>query len=159
MGSGFGYSTYWFAHAVGDGGRVVHTDNDPQKSADARQYLSRAGLGARVHFEIGDALTVIRQYPGPFDVVFIDVDKEAYPEALELARSRVRDGGYIITDNVLWSGKVAQPQSQQDPATRAVVRYDREAFAAPDLFTTIVPIRDGVALSLKRAPDARRRPR
>jgi predicted O-methyltransferase YrrM len=126
---------------------------------DARQYLSRAGVAARVHFEVGDALTVIRQYPGPFDVVFIDVDKEAYPEALELARSRVREGGYIITDNVLWSGKVAQPQPQQDTATRAVVRYDREAFAAPDLFTTIVPIRDGVAVSLKRALDARRRPR
>src|SRR6185295_8450787 len=88
MGSGFGYSTWWFAEAVGDGGRVVHTDGDAQRSADAKGYLSRAGLAGRVHFEMGDALAVLRQYPGPFDVVFIDVDKEAYPDALELARSR-----------------------------------------------------------------------
>jgi predicted O-methyltransferase YrrM len=149
MGSGFGYSTWWFAQAVGEGGRVVHTDNSAQRSADARTYLQRAKLADRVLFEVGDALQILRQYPGPFDVVFIDVDKEAYPEALTLARSRVRPGGYILTDNVLWSGRVAHPESEQDETTRAVARFDHDAFAAPDLYTTIVPIRDGVAVSLK----------
>ena len=102
MGSGFGYSTWWFAHAVGEGGRVVHTDFDPKQSAEARQYLDKAGLGARVHYEVGDALEVIKKYPGPFDVVFIDVDKHAYPEAFELAPpERWVDLGHQL----IWHGR------------------------------------------------------
>ncbi len=157
MGSGFGYSTWWFAHAVGEGGRVVHTDLDDKLSAEARDWMDRASLASRVHHEVGDACEIIKKYPGPFDIVFIDVDKHAYPQALELARSRVRIGGYIICDNALWSGKVALPPSKQDPDTRGVVRYNKDAFGAADLLTTIVPIRDGVALSLKVAADKRRR--
>jgi predicted O-methyltransferase YrrM len=157
MGSGFGYSTWWFAHAVGEGGRVVHTDGDAKRSAEARQWLDKAGLGARVHYEVGDAIEVIKKYPGPFDVVFIDIDKHGYPEALELARSRVRIGGYIICDNVLWSGKVLVPPSKQDADTRGVARFNKDAFAAPDLLTTIVPLRDGVALALKVAAEPKRR--
>jgi predicted O-methyltransferase YrrM len=157
MGSGFGYSTWWFAHAVGEGGRVVHTDGDAKRSAEARQWLDRAGLGARVHYEVGDAIDIIKKYPGPFDVVFIDIDKHGYPDALELARSRVRIGGYIICDNVLWSGKVLAPALKQDDDTRGVVRFNKEAFAAPDLLTTIVPLRDGVALALKVGAEPKRR--
>lgn len=157
MGSGFGYSTWWFAQAVGEGGRVVHTDNDPKSSAEAKQWLERGGLGARVHYEVGDAIEIIKKYPGPFDVVFIDIDKHGYPEALELARSRVRVGGYIICDNALWSGKVTQPLAKQDADTRGVLRFNKDAFAAPDLLTTILPLRDGVALALKVSGDPRRR--
>jgi caffeoyl-CoA O-methyltransferase len=157
MGSGFGYSTWWFAHAVGDGGRVVHTDSDAKLSAEAKAWMDRAGLAPRVHYEVGDACEIIKKYPGPFDVVFIDVDKHAYPLALELARSRVREGGYIICDNALWAGNVLLPASKQDADTRGVVRYNKDAFNAPDLLTTIMPIRDGVALSLKVSPDKRRR--
>ena len=151
MGSGFGYSTYWFAQAVGDGGRVVHTDGDAKKSNDAKDYLGRAGLVSRVTFEVGDAIKTLQKYPGPFDIVFIDIDKHEYPEALELARSRVRPGGYIITDNVLWSGKVVKAPAQNDRDTRGVRKYDEAAFNANDLLTVIVPLRDGVALSLKLA--------
>jgi predicted O-methyltransferase YrrM len=157
MGSGFGYSTWWFAHAVGEGGRVVHTDTDAKLSTEAKSWLDKAGLGPRVQYEVGDACEIIKKYPGPFDVVFIDVDKHAYPHALELARSRVRVGGYIICDNALWSGNVLQPPSKQDADTRGVVRYNKDAFGAADLLTTIVPLRDGVALSLKVATDKRRR--
>ncbi len=157
MGSGFGYSTWWFAHAVGDGGRVVHTDADARLSVEARGWLDRAGLGTRVHYEVGDACEILKKYPGPFDVVFIDIDKHAYPQALELARSRVRIGGYIICDNALWDGRVLAPASKQDADTRGVVRYNKDACSTADLLTTIVPLRDGVALSLKVAPDKRRR--
>ncbi|HEY2743952.1 MAG TPA: O-methyltransferase [Polyangia bacterium] len=157
MGSGFGYSTWWFAHAVGDGGRVVHTDNDAKLSAEAKSWMDKAGLGPRVHYEVGDACEIIKKYPGPFDVVFIDVDKHAYPQALELARSRVRIGGYIVCDNALWSGNVLLPPGKQDADARGVIRYNKDAFGAADLLTTIVPLRDGVALSLKIAPDKRRR--
>jgi caffeoyl-CoA O-methyltransferase len=157
MGSGIGYSTWWFAHAVGPSGRVVHSEADAKRSAEARAFLDRAGLGARVHYEVGDPREAIKQYPGPFDIVFIDVDKHGYPEALELARSRVRVGGYIICDDALWAGKMLEPPSKQDADTRAVARYNKEAYAAPDLLTTIVPLRNGVALSLKLAAEGKRR--
>jgi caffeoyl-CoA O-methyltransferase len=160
MGSGFGYSTWWFAQAVGATGRVVHTEGSADRSNEARKYLERSGLATRVTFEVGDALESIKKYPGPFDIVFIDVDKEGYPAALELARSRVRPGGLILTDNVLWSGRILDADSK-DESTRGVLAYDAEAFAAPDLFTTIVPLRDGVAVSLKlsKPEDGRRKPK
>src|SRR5262249_32189078 len=132
MGSGFGYSTWWFAQAVGASGRVVHTDASAERSADARRNLERGGPAPRVTFEVGDALNAIKKYPGPFDIVFIDVDKEGYPSALELARSRVRAGGFIITDNVMWSGRVLD-HSSSEKSTLGVLEYDREAFSAPDL--------------------------
>jgi predicted O-methyltransferase YrrM len=159
LGSGFGYSTYWFAQAVGDHGRVVHTDGDAKKTADAKAYLKKAGLESRVHFETGDALEILKQYPGPFDILFCDIDKAGYPEALELMRSRVRVGGMIITDNTLWSGRVLQPGSKQNADTKGVIKYNQAAFNAPDLLTSIVPLRDGVAVSLKIGEEAGRRRR
>jgi predicted O-methyltransferase YrrM len=156
MGSGFGYSTWWFAQAVGPQGRVVHTEGSAERSADAKRYLERSGLQTRVTFEVGDALDSIKKYPGPFDIVFIDVDKEGYPRALELARSRVRVGGLILTDNTLWSGRILDPDAKEE-STRGVIGYDREAFNSPDLFTTIIPLRDGVAMSLKLGDEGRRR--
>jgi caffeoyl-CoA O-methyltransferase len=149
MGSGFGYSTYWFARAVPPSGQIIHTDADPANGAEAAQWLARGGLAERVRCETGDACAILRRHPGPFDIVFIDIDKEAYPEALELALPRVRSGGLIITDNVLWYGRVAEPASA-DPATRAILEYTRRAFSAPELLTTLLPLRDGVAVSLKR---------
>jgi predicted O-methyltransferase YrrM len=148
MGSGFGYSTYWFARALPPEGKVIHTDTDPAKSAEARAWLGRGGLAGRVVFEVGDACRVIERYPGPFDIVFIDLEKEAYPEALELALPRVRQGGWIIADNVLWGGRVLQPEAD-DEATAAILRYTERALGSPELQTTLLPLRDGVALSLK----------
>src|SRR5262245_6398043 len=104
MGSGFGYSTLFFALAVGEGGGVVHTEWDPRLSEEAGIHLRRAGMAALVTFEVGDALEVIKNYPGPFDIVFIDVEKQDYPAAFDLARVRVRPGGFIVVDNVLWKG-------------------------------------------------------
>ena len=158
MGSGFGYSTHWFSQAVGEHGRVVHTEGSSERSTEAKQYLERAGFAHRVRFEVGDATKILHQYPGPFDVVFIDIDKHGYRAALELARSRVRPGGYIITDNVLWSSRVVAPPSQQDENARGIVKHNLMAFSAPELLTTIVPLRDGVALML-RLPDDKKRKR
>jgi predicted O-methyltransferase YrrM len=147
MGSGFGYSTMWFARAVGEGGQVTHTDGSAESSAQARGFLARAGLADRVRFLVGDARRLIEAEAGPFDVVFCDIDKEGYPEALDLARPRLRRGGLLITDNVLWSGRVARPDP--DATTRAIQEYNRAAFLAPDLFGVIVPLRDGVGVHIK----------
>jgi predicted O-methyltransferase YrrM len=152
MGSGFGYSTWWFARAVGDGGEVVHTDADARLTAEASQWLSQAGLAGRVRFETGDALDILRAVRpsggGPFDVVFIDVDKGDYPECWRLARDRVRRGGLIIADNTLWQGKVADGRVR-DEWTQAVREYARLATADDAFLTRIVPLRDGVAVSLR----------
>jgi predicted O-methyltransferase YrrM len=149
MGSGFGYSTYWFAHSVGEGGRVVYTDLDARRCDQARRQLVQAGLAGRMTFEVGDAREIITRYPGPFDLIFIDLEKEQYPEALELARVRVRPGGLIVADGALLCAQVAEPAGGRSAAAEAVAQYNRGAMRAADLVTTIVPVRDGVAISIK----------
>ena len=148
MGSGFGYSTAWFARAVGPGGKVVHTDGDAKLSAEAKVWLAKAKLDSRVQFQVGDARAILAKAKGPFDVVFIDIDKEQYPDAFDLAKDKVRVGGLIITDNTLWSGKVTDPKVR-DKATRGVREYTQLAMEEPGFLTTVIPLRDGVAVSLR----------
>ncbi|MCA1818677.1 MAG: O-methyltransferase [Thermoplasmatota archaeon] len=148
MGSGFGYSTAWFARAVGAGGRVVHTDGDKAKSEEAKGWLARAKLAERVEFQVGDAVALIEKAKGPFDVVFVDIDKEQYPDAFLAAKDKVRVGGLIITDNVLWQGKVANRKAK-DKATRGAREYTQLAMEEPGFLTTVLPLRDGVAVSLR----------
>jgi predicted O-methyltransferase YrrM len=147
MGSGFGYSTAWFARAVGPGGRVVHTEMDSRLSDEARQWLAKAKLADRVDFRLGDASGLLRQDKGPYDIVFIDIDKEDYPKAWKLARDRVRKGGLILTDNVLWHGKVAG--KARDAATEAIRDYNRLAEDDADFLVTILHVRDGESVALK----------
>jgi len=146
-GSAIGYSTIWWARAVGEGGRVVYTDSDKKNADEARRYFERAGVADRVDMRIGDALEVLsEQRPASYDVVFNDVDKEDYPRVFKLAVPRVRPGGLFITDNVLWSGRVVEPQ---DERSRAIVEFNRLLYTSKDMFTTIIPLRDGVAVAMK----------
>jgi len=148
-GSGFGYSTLWFAGAVGDGGTVIHTDGSPGNSTQARDFITRAGLAARVRFEVGDARAILARTPGPFDVIFNDIDKDGYPEVFPLAREKLRVGGLLICDNMLWFGRVLEPSEDLD--TRGIQEMTRLLREAPDFVTTLVPIRDGVTVSLRVA--------
>jgi caffeoyl-CoA O-methyltransferase len=147
MGSGFGYSTAWFARAVGPGGRVVHTEMDPKKADEARQWMARMRLGDRVEYRTGDATAMLRKDNAQYDVVFIDIDKEGYPDALVAAKDHVRTGGLIITDNLLWEGKVLRRSTSA--ATKAIQEYTQMVLEEPDLLTTILPVRDGVGVSLR----------
>lgn len=147
MGSGFGYSTAWFARAIGPGGRVVHTEMDRTLQEEARGWLTKAGLVKQAEFRLGDATAILRKDKGPYDIVFIDIDKEGYPEAWELACERVRPGGLILTDNTLWQGKVAG--KARDAATEGVREYNRRSQSDDRYLTTINPLRDGVAVSLR----------
>ena len=147
MGSGFGYSTAWFARAVGPAGRVVHTETDPGLSKEAQGWLRKAGLDKRVDLRLGDAAALLAKEKGPFDIVFIDLDKEGYPKAWELARDRVRVGGLILTDNTLWHGKVVGKAS--DDATVGVREYNRLAESDEAYLTAILPVRDGLSVSLR----------
>lgn len=147
LGSGFGYSTQWFARAVGATGRVIHTDNDRGLSQEAATWLRKARLAARVELRVGDALALLAADKRPNDVVFCDIDKEGYPEAWRLARHRVRVGGLIVTDNTLWHGTVtAAPKTE---AARGVQEYNALAFADKAFLSTLVPVRDGVTVSLR----------
>ncbi len=148
LGSGYGYSTYWFADAVGPRGTVVHTDFAEANSKRARDYLGRLGLGDRVRYEVGDALVALERTPGPFDLVFCDVDKPAYPKVPDLALPRLRRGGLLVFDNTLWYGRVAD-RGDLDASTRAIQALNRDLHSRAGLLTVIVPLRDGVSVSLK----------
>jgi predicted O-methyltransferase YrrM len=147
MGSGFGYSTLWFARGVGPDGRVHHTDGDPANTEKAREYLERAGLGDRVTFTTGDARDVLRETPGEFDIVFMDIDKEQYPGAYRIFRDRVKVGGLVVVDNLVWSGKVAE--GVDDAATNGVREYLDLMWNDARFVSSLMPVRDGVGVSLR----------
>ena len=149
MGSAIGYSTIWWARAVGESGHVIYTDGDAKNAEQARKYFERAGVADRITVRVGDALEVLSEQKQEFDIIFNDVDKEDYPRVFRVAVPRLRKGGLFITDNVLWSGNVAQ-KNPQDASTRAILEFNRLLYNSPDLFTTILPIRDGVAVALKK---------
>lgn len=145
MGSAIGYSTLWLAQAVGPKGEVHYTDGDPANARRAEAYLKKAGVRGRVHILVGDALQLLESTSGQFDLIFNDVDKVQYPEVFRRAVDRVRVGGLLVTDNVLWSGRVARPV-RADVQTRAIRKFNRLIYASPKLFTTIIPLRDGLAV-------------
>jgi caffeoyl-CoA O-methyltransferase len=152
LGSGYGYSAYWFARAVGPEGKVHLTDGDPENERKARDYLDRAGLWDRCEFHVGDAVTALNATQGEFDIVYCDIDKHGYPEAWRAARDRIRTGGYFICDNTLWSGRVTGQTDEEDPrpAWTEAIKDMNEAIASDrDFLSTILPIRDGVLIALR----------
>ncbi len=150
MGSAIGYSTIWWARAVGEGGRVVYTDGDPKRAEKARRYFERAGVSQRITVRVGDALEFLSEEKQPYDIIFNDVDKTDYPRVFRLALPRLKNGGLFITDNVLWSGRVAKSSSNPDAQTIAILEFNKLIYESKDLFTTILPIRDGVAVCVKK---------
>ena len=149
LGSAIGYSTIWWARAVGEGGLVIYTDGDRKKAEEARRYFDRAGVAGRITVKTGDALEILSEEKTEYDIIFNDVDKEDYPRVFKLVVPRLRKGGLFVTDNVLWSGKVAQ-KSPSEASTKAILEFNRLLYGSPDFFTTILPIRDGVAVAVKK---------
>jgi predicted O-methyltransferase YrrM len=148
LGSAIGYSTLWFARAVGEGGEVFYTDSDPKNADEASGYFRRAGVAERIHIGVGDALEQLAQRQREFDIIFNDVDKEYYPRVLDLVPKHLRSGGLFITDNVLWSGQVAD-ENATDKNTRAIQEFNQRLYGMKDFFTTILPLRDGLAVAVK----------
>ena len=151
LGSGFGYSAYWFLRAVGPEGTVLLTEGSLERAKEADGFLTRGGFAGRFRIEVGDGLEIAAALTGPFDVLFCDVDKHDYPKALPLARRLLRPGGLFITDNMLWDGKVLAP-APDDLTTGGVLELTRALYAAPDFATTLVPLRDGLTVAVKVAP-------
>jgi len=148
MGSAIGYSTIWWARGVGEGGKVIYTDGDPKRADKARRYFERAGVSKRIVVRVGDALEILSEEKEPYDIIFNDVDKTDYPRVFRLALPKLRSGGLFVADNVLWSGKLRKPNPDQQ--ARSILEFNRLIFESKDLFTTILPIRDGVAVCIKK---------
>ena len=147
MGSAIGYSTIWIARAAGEGAVVYYTDSNPDNARRAERFFERAGVRDRVRILTGNALDLFDQTPGTFDIIFCDVDKEQYPHVFHKAVPRIRKGGLFLADNVLWHGRVTEPPA--DEATRGIVEFNRLIYTSPELFPTILPVRDGFAVCEK----------
>ena len=148
MGSAIGYSTIWWARAAGNDGRVVYTDGDPKRADQARRYFDRAGVSQRITVRVGDALEILSEEKQPYDIIFCDIDKTDYPRAFRLALPRLKRGGLFVADNVLWSGKVAQPNP--DAETKSILEFNRLIYESKDLYSSILPLRDGVSVAVKQ---------
>ncbi len=147
LGSGFGYSAVWFAKGIQPGGRIICTDGSDENARQAAGFFQRAGLTETVEYRVGDALSLLEQEPGPFDIILNDIDKHGYPEAFRKAVPKLRRGGLLITDNTLWYGRVVTGERDRD--TLGILEFNRLAYQSPEVLTTLIPLRDGVAVSFK----------
>ena len=149
MGSAIGYSTIWLARAAGPKGKIFYTDGDPANAHRAKVYFRMAGVTKRIEVKIGNALELVKKAPGKFDMIFNDVDKHQYPEALRAALPKLRRGGLFITDNTIWSGKAARPAADDDKNTKGVQEFNRLVYASKELYSVLIPLRDGVTICRK----------
>jgi caffeoyl-CoA O-methyltransferase len=151
LGSGYGYSTAWFARAVQEqgGGVVHHVVWDEELSQKARGHLGALGYGDIVQYHVAEAVETLRGTPGPFDLIFNDIDKHGYPASLPVIAEKLRPGGVLIIDNMLWHGAIFD-DSDQSPATVGVKEFTRLITTDPGWIASLVPIRDGVIVAYKR---------
>ncbi|MEQ1730225.1 MAG: O-methyltransferase [Vicinamibacterales bacterium] len=154
IGTCIGYSGIWLAGALPKGGMLITIEKEAERAAIAKVNFERAGLSDRVSVMVGDAALKIAKVSGPFDLIFQDGHKPLYNTLLEPLVALLRPGGLLVTDNVLWDGEVVPgftdtPKKNADD-TRAIVEYNERLAAHPQLLTSIVPLRDGVAISVKR---------
>lgn len=151
MGSGYGYSAYWFARATGPDGEIHLTDLDPENERQALDFLGRAQLEGPIEYHVASAFDAFDATPGEFDIVYCDIDKGDYPAAWERARDRVRTGGLYMSDNMLWSGRVTGEVEGDvvEGWTEAIDRTNKAIAADPGWRSTIVPIRDGLLVAVK----------
>jgi predicted O-methyltransferase YrrM len=148
LGSGFGYSTAWFARAVFEngGGTVYHTVWDQGLSDRARRHLAVLGYQSVVQYRVAESVQSLRETPGPFDVIFNDIDKVGYPASLPVIHAKLRPGGLLITDNLLWHGGIFET-SDQSPETIAVREFTGLVTQDPGWTAMVVPIRDGILVA------------
>ena len=150
LGSGFGYSTAWFARAVKEngGGTVHHVVWDADLSRAARDNLGALGLADVVQFEVGEAVAALRRSGGPFDIIFNDIDKQDYPQSLDVIVTKLRPSGLLLVDNMLWSGRIFE-RRDSSPATRGVRELTRRIREDPRWIASVIPVRDGLLVAYR----------
>lgn len=151
MGSGYGYSTAWFARAVQEngGGVVHHTVWDEKLSGMAKQHLAKLGFADLIQYHLAEAVETLRNTAGPFDIIFNDIDKEAYPTSLPLIKERLRPGGLLIIDNMIWHGQILD-DNDHEKSTEAIRRFTRAVTTDPDWIVSLAPLRDGLIVAYKK---------
>ena len=154
IGTAIGYSGIWLAGALPKDGLLLTMEQDEERARQARENFARAGLAERVSVIVGDAQRMLAKVSGPFDLIFQDGDKQMYGPMLDRLVGLLRPAGLLVTDNVLWNGEVVPgfvKQPHRDAADgRAIIKYNEQLNSHPALITSIVPLRDGVAISVKR---------
>ncbi|MDQ3962467.1 MAG: O-methyltransferase [Actinomycetota bacterium] len=154
LGSGYGYSGYWFSRATGPDGEIHLSDGDPENEKKAMDFLSRAGLDAPISFHVGDAVEALNATEGEFDIVYCDIDKHGYPDAWDAGKKRVRVGGFYLCDNMLWSGRVTGESDEADvrPGWTDAIQATNVAISSDSNWRAIInPTRDGVMTALRIA--------
>jgi predicted O-methyltransferase YrrM len=149
MGSGFGYSAVQFGQQMPPEGRIICTDGDAANRERAIEYFRAAGLDHKIDFLVGDAIEIVAGQTGLFDIIFMDIDKEQYPRGLEAGWPKLKTGGLFIADNLFWHSRVLGDDAR--PSTQGMREFTRMIFQMPDAKSTIIPLRDGVSLTLKTA--------
>ena len=151
LGSGYGYSTAWFAKAVSEngGGEVFHVVWDEQLSQQARQHLATLGYDGMIHYHVGEAVQTLRETAGPFDLIFNDINKDGYAASLPVIAEKLRPGGVLIVDNMLWSGRVFDA-GDKSAETASIRKLTELLTHSPDWIVSLAPVRDGVVVAYKK---------
>ena len=151
IGTAYGYSTLWMAMAMPPAGKIWTIDPDRKRTEIAAGFFERAGVAARIDITNQPALEVLETFSHRnLDIVFVDANKEQYPEYLELCVPMLKRSGLILVDNLLWSGQAAAPpKPSDDESTRAIRRFNELFLAHPQLDATIVPVGDGVGIGAR----------
>src|SRR3990170_6262794 len=147
LGSGYGYSAYWFALAMDKRGKIICTDGDEKNKILAESFFKRAKMSNKLTFKVGNALEILAGTKGQFDIILNDVDKHQYPEVFDLAIPKLKKGGILITDNLLWDGQVFNPNP--DASTMGILKFTHKIYHTNGIFSTIIPIRDGISISVR----------
>ena len=148
IGTYLGYSALCFAEGLAENGKVITLDIQPDTNRVAREFVAKTEFADRVEFHLGVAADIIPTLPEMFDLVFIDADKPNYSNYYNLVFDRVRSGGFIIADNVLWSGKVIE--AEKDENTQALHEYNQKILADDRVDNVLLPIRDGLMVARKK---------
>jgi predicted O-methyltransferase YrrM len=150
IGTYTGYSALCFAEALDAGGRILTIDINEELEDIVRKYIAKSAYSDKIEYRVGDAITVIPELDGIYDLVFIDADKANYSNYFDLIIDRIPPGGFIIADNVLWSGKVVVKNRKRDKDTEAIIAFNKKVHKDPRVENVLFPIRDGLMVLRKR---------
>ena len=150
IGTFTGYSTLCLAEGLRENGEIHTLDNNEELCSLQRKYFKKSSFNSNIIQHLGNALDIIPKLDQDFDLIFLDADKINYPKYLDILIVRLKKGGVLLSDNVLWDGKVLNQISQKDKSTKAIVEYNKLLNNRKDMDSVILPIRDGITISRKK---------
>jgi len=150
IGTYTGYSCLCLAMGLQDGGELITIDRNDELYEVSLTYFKKAGIEDRIRLLTGDALALIPGIPGPFDLVYIDGEKTEYVAYYQVVFDKVRPGGYLLADNVLWGGKILDPESEMDESTKGILAFNEMVTNDPRVMNVLLPVRDGLMIMQKK---------